>query len=86
VFEQFYNTHRPHQGIANDRPLHPLPVLCRLLIRTRSPASTYDNATTSAASSTSTNMRPELGGSGYRQGQRGHSGSTTSGAPAPPIT
>ncbi|MFD7604898.1 integrase core domain-containing protein [Streptomyces mirabilis] len=24
-FEQFYNTHRPHQGIANARPLHPLP-------------------------------------------------------------
>ncbi|GAA3378560.1 hypothetical protein GCM10020367_58550 [Streptomyces sannanensis] len=24
-FEQFYNSHRPHQGIANARPLHPLP-------------------------------------------------------------
>ncbi|GAA2354774.1 hypothetical protein SVIO_028920 [Streptomyces violaceusniger] len=24
-FEQFYNTHRPHQGIANARPMHPLP-------------------------------------------------------------
>ena len=24
-FEQFYNDHRPHQGIANARPLHPLP-------------------------------------------------------------
>lgn len=24
-FEQFYNRHRPHQGIANTRPLHPLP-------------------------------------------------------------
>jgi transposase InsO family protein len=23
--EQFYNDHRPHQGIANARPLHPLP-------------------------------------------------------------
>ncbi|MFD8515963.1 integrase core domain-containing protein [Streptomyces antimycoticus] len=23
-FEQFYNTHRPHQGTANARPLHPL--------------------------------------------------------------
>nr|WP_272919946.1 integrase core domain-containing protein [Streptomyces sp. SID4948] len=23
-FEQFYNGHRPHQGIANARPLHPL--------------------------------------------------------------
>lgn len=25
-FEQFYNARRPHQGIANARPLHPLPV------------------------------------------------------------
>jgi putative transposase len=24
-FEQHYNEHRPHQGIANSRPLHPLP-------------------------------------------------------------
>lgn len=24
-FEHFYNRHRPHQGIANARPLHPLP-------------------------------------------------------------
>jgi putative transposase len=24
-FEQFYNGHRPHQGIANARPVHPLP-------------------------------------------------------------
>jgi putative transposase len=24
-FEQFYNQHRPHQGIANGRPLRPLP-------------------------------------------------------------
>ncbi|MGP3942630.1 integrase [Streptomyces sp. 6N106] len=23
--EQFYNGHRPHQGIANARPLNPLP-------------------------------------------------------------
>ena len=25
-FEQFYNAHRPHQGIANARPVQPLPV------------------------------------------------------------
>jgi putative transposase len=25
-FEQFYNGHRPHQGIVNARPLQPLPV------------------------------------------------------------
>jgi putative transposase len=24
-FEQHYNSHRPHQGIADARPLHPLP-------------------------------------------------------------
>jgi hypothetical protein len=24
-YERFYNSHRPHQGIANHRPLHPLP-------------------------------------------------------------
>jgi len=24
-FEQFYNVHRPHQGIANARPLHSIP-------------------------------------------------------------
>jgi hypothetical protein len=24
-FEQFYNSHRPHQGITNARPLRPLP-------------------------------------------------------------
>jgi putative transposase len=24
-FEQFYNSHRPHQGIANARPLRALP-------------------------------------------------------------
>jgi putative transposase len=41
-FEQFYNGHRPHQGIANARPLHPLPVpiadpdkIARLDIRRR---------------------------------------------------
>jgi transposase InsO family protein len=41
-FEQFYNGHRPHQGIANARPLHPLPTtiadphkLARLDIRRR---------------------------------------------------
>src|SRR3954453_15527660 len=41
-FEQFYNGHRPHQGIANARPLCPLPpqiadpdMLARLNIRKR---------------------------------------------------
>jgi transposase InsO family protein len=59
-FEQFYNSHRAHQGIVNARPLHPLPR--RSPIRTRLPTSTYDDAIASAASSTSTNMPPELGG------------------------
>jgi transposase InsO family protein len=41
-FEQHYNSHRPHQGTANARPLHPLPTpitdpeqLARLDIRRR---------------------------------------------------
>jgi putative transposase len=41
-FEHFYNGHRPHQGIANARPLHPLPYpitdpdrLARLDVRRR---------------------------------------------------
>ena len=41
-FETFYNEHRPHQGIANARPLKPLPEsindpdrLARLAIRRR---------------------------------------------------
>lgn len=41
-FEQFYNSHRPHQGIANARPMHPLPIpvtdpdqIARLDIRRR---------------------------------------------------
>jgi putative transposase len=41
-YEAFYNAHRPHQGIANTRPLAPLPEpitkvdqLARLRIRRR---------------------------------------------------
>ena len=41
-FEQFYNAHRPHQGIANARPLRPLPTpitdldqMARLNVRRR---------------------------------------------------
>ncbi|WP_344615425.1 hypothetical protein [Dactylosporangium salmoneum] len=58
-YERFSNEHRPHQGIANARPLHTLPASP---IRSRSPASTYEDAITSAASSTNTNMPPELPG------------------------
>ncbi|MEU1601052.1 hypothetical protein ABZ468_52265 [Streptomyces sp. NPDC005708] len=41
-FETFYNEHRPHQGLTNDRPLHLLPApiedpdqIARLDIRRR---------------------------------------------------
>jgi putative transposase len=41
-FEHLYNAHRPHQGIDNARPLHPLPApitdpdkIARLEIRRR---------------------------------------------------
>ena len=41
-FEYFYNGHRPHQGLANARPLHPLPTpiadpdqIARLHVRRR---------------------------------------------------
>jgi putative transposase len=57
-YEQFYNNHRPHQGIANARPLQPLPSP----IKTRSPVSTSADASGWAASSTSTTMPPDLDG------------------------
>ena len=57
-FEQFYCSHRPHQGIANARPLHALP--SRIPGRTPPPASTYTDATASAASSTSTDIPLDL--------------------------
>jgi transposase InsO family protein len=59
-FEQFCNGHRPHQGIANTRPLRPLPVRSRP--ETETPAFTYDDATDSAEYSMSINMRHELHG------------------------
>jgi hypothetical protein len=59
-FEQSCNGHRPHQGIANARPLQPWPAsitdprqITRLDIRRRERL---------AASSTSTNMRPDVHG------------------------
>jgi hypothetical protein len=58
-FEQFYNAHRPHQGIANARPLPTAPPL-------QGPALpsgfTSTDATASAASSTSTGMALNLHG------------------------
>jgi len=59
-FERFYNGHRPHQGIANACPLHPLPT--PITDRTPSPTSTSEDTIDSAASSTSTNTPPELHG------------------------
>lgn len=67
-FEQFYNGHRPHQGIANARPLHPLPAL--VAARTRSPASAYEDTIASAELSTSSSMLRDLRGRGFRQVQR----------------
>jgi transposase InsO family protein len=64
-FEQFSNAHRPHQGIANARPLHPLPEPItdhRSPIRTKSPASAYIEPTDSAASFTSTSMLRDQAG------------------------
>jgi putative transposase len=46
-YEQFYNTHRPHQGIANARPLRPLP----------SPITSQDKIT-----QLNIRRRPRLGG------------------------
>ena len=66
-YEIFYNAHRPHQGIANLRPLTPLPEpitdpqqLTRL---------TSVGVTDSAASCTSTSTLPDLPGRNFRQAQ-----------------
>ncbi|MFI0771887.1 integrase core domain-containing protein [Streptomyces sp. NPDC021218] len=59
-FEQFYNGHRPHQGIANARPLHPLPP--PIDDPNTLTASTYADTMASAASSTSTDMHRDLHG------------------------
>jgi hypothetical protein len=61
-FEQFYNEHRPHQGIANARPLRPLPR--RSLTRTRSPVWTYGATVGSAASCISISMPRDLPNAG----------------------
>jgi transposase InsO family protein len=59
-FEAFYNSHRPHQGIANARPLCPL--RRRSSTRSRSPAWTSDDTNVWAGSSTSISMLSELHG------------------------
>ncbi|WP_233605883.1 integrase core domain-containing protein [Micromonospora sp. Llam0] len=67
-YETFYNEHRPHQGIANVRPLAPLPEpitdpdrLAHLNIHRRD---------RSGGILTSTSMPPELPGCHSRQVQR----------------
>ena len=71
-FEQFYNGHRPHQGIANARPSYPLPaqVADPHKLAHLDNASTYEGATASAAFSTSTSVRRNLRGRGSRQVHR----------------
>ena len=59
-FEQFYNSHRPHQGIANARPLQALPR--RSPGWTPRPGSAFTDTTASATSSTSTSTPLDLPG------------------------
>jgi putative transposase len=59
-FEQFYNSHRPHQG--SPTPGHCARCPHRSPSRTPPPAFTYTDATASAASSMSTDMPPYLHG------------------------
>jgi len=67
-FEQFYNEHSPHQGIAK-RPatIRTGPRPSPIQMPTHSSASA--GATVSAASSTSISMSPDQHGCNYRQGQ-----------------
>jgi putative transposase len=58
--EQFYNSHRSHQGIANVRPQNHLPTPITPPEQTARLA--YADATAPAASSTSTHMLPDLHG------------------------
>jgi transposase InsO family protein len=57
-YEVFYNEHRPHQGIANARPLAPLPE--PITDPRRLATWTSIDVTTSAASSAYTSMPPDL--------------------------
>lgn len=67
-FDVFYNTHRPHQGIVNARPLRPLPP--PITDPTRSPAWTSNDTHGSAESSTPTNMPLDMPEWNFRQLQR----------------
>jgi putative transposase len=59
-FEQFYNSHRPHQGIANAGHCKHCPR--QSPSRTPPPGFTSADKTTSAASSTNTGMPPDQHG------------------------
>jgi hypothetical protein len=56
-FEEHYNSHRPHQGIANTRPCNYRRL--QTPVRGRPTTSTSDDTNDSAASSTNTNMQPD---------------------------
>ena len=59
-FEQLYNEHRPHQGLANIRPLPPPPAPLRDPGTSRT--STYEDATVLAESCTNTSTPLDLRG------------------------
>jgi hypothetical protein len=67
-YERHHNAHRPHRGISNARPLHPLPD--RSPIQTRSHTSTSADVTAWAASCTSMNMLHDLHGRLIRHPQQ----------------
>jgi hypothetical protein len=66
-FEESYSGHRPHQGIANARPLQPLPV--PLAAPDRNASLHIRRRDGSAECSMSIGMWHELHGWGFRQGQ-----------------
>jgi transposase InsO family protein len=64
-YERFYNTHRPHQGIDNARPLNHCH--SQSPIRPPSPTSTSAVGNDWEASSTSTTTQPDLHGRRFRK-------------------
>jgi hypothetical protein len=74
-FEAHYNTHRPHQGIGNARPLAPLPE--PIADPDRTAHLNIHRRDCSAASSTRTNTPPDLPGRHYRQAHRRAAGHGT---------
>ena len=59
-FEGFYNGHRPHQGIANARPLRPLPP--PIIDLDQIATWKYEDANAWAGSSMNTSMPPDVHG------------------------